>query len=50
MELELLVCSPFGQYELELDVESYNDKHGKPDKRVTWQIEDGHNGVRRCER
>lgn len=45
VELELLVCCPFGQYELELDVKSYSDKNGKPEKRIAWRIENGNDGV-----
>lgn len=43
--MELLVCCPFGQYELTLDVTSYSDTEGKPEKRVAWRIENGYDGV-----
>lgn len=46
VELELLVCCPYGQYELVLDVKSHNDKGGKPDKGIGWRIETGRDGVR----
>lgn len=44
VELELLVCCPYGQYELELDVTSYCDKDEKQ-KRIAWRIENGYDGV-----
>lgn len=44
VELQLSVCCPYGQYELELDVKSYNDEDDK-EQRVAWRIESGRDGV-----
>lgn len=44
------LCSPFGEYELELDVKSYSEEDSKLEKRVSWAITDGFSGVRKVPR
>ena len=40
VQLNLFICSPFGEYELELDIKSENDA-GTTNKRVSWEVENG---------
>lgn len=40
-QLNLLVCAPFGEYELELDTESYSDGTSGTHGRTSWEIFNG---------
>ena len=41
VQLNLFVCSPFGEYELDLDVESESDADSTLEGRTSWEIENG---------
>ena len=45
VQLNLFVCCPFGEYELELDVESYGSGSIRQ-QRTSWEIENGADEVR----
>eukprot|EP00904_Undaria_pinnatifida_P008999 jgi/Undpi1/5229/HiC_scaffold_2.g00511.m1 len=41
VQLNLYVCCPFGEYEIDLDVESYSDEGSTLQQRTAWEIENG---------
>lgn len=41
MQLNLFLCCPFGNYELELVVESFSDEGSELEQRTSWEIENG---------
>ena len=45
LQLDMYICAPFGEYELEVEVRSTNG--GDPMERVAWEIEYGADQVRR---
>lgn len=46
-QLNLLMCAPFGEYELELDTESYSDAASSTQGRTSWEILNGVDEVSR---
>ena len=46
VQLNLYVCCPFGEYEIDLDVESYSDEGSTLQQRTAWEIENGPDEVR----
>ena len=45
VQLNLFVCCPFGEYELDLEVESYSDEGSTLQQRTAWEIENGEDEV-----
>ena len=45
LQMDMYICAPFGEYELEVEVKSTNG--GDPMERVAWEIEYGADEVRR---
>lgn len=41
IKFNLFVCSPFGEYELDLDVQSFDDEDSTERKRIAFEIENG---------
>ena len=41
VQLNLFVCCPFGDYEIDLDVESFSDEGSTLEQRTAWEIENG---------
>ena len=41
VQLNLFLCCPFGQYELDLVVESFSDEGSDLQQRTAWEIENG---------
>ncbi|CAM9274851.1 unnamed protein product [Laminaria digitata] len=41
VQLNLFVCCPFGDYEIDLDVESFSDEGSTREQRTAWEIENG---------
>lgn len=41
VQLNLFVCSPFGHYELDLDIESESDPGSTLEGRTSWEIQNG---------
>lgn len=41
VQLNLLACSPFGEYQIDLDVESFSDENSTLQQRTSWQIKNG---------
>ena len=41
VQLNLFLCCPFGDYELELVVESFSDEGSELQQRTSWEIENG---------
>ena len=45
VQLNLFVCCPFGNYEIDLDVDSYSDEGSTLQQRTAWEIENGYDEV-----
>ena len=45
VQLSLYVCSPFGEYELDMDIDSYSDESSTLQQRTSWLIKNGHDQV-----
>lgn len=41
MQLNLYVCSPFGEYELDMDIDSHSDEGSTLQQRTSWLIKNG---------
>lgn len=41
VQLNLLVCSPFGEYEVDLDIQSFSDEGSTLEQRTSWQVKNG---------
>ena len=41
----LFVCCPFGDYEIDLDVESFSDEGSTREQRTAWEIENSSDEV-----
>lgn len=46
MQLNLLLCAPFGEYELELETDSFSDDTFVFQGRTSWSILNGYDEVR----
>lgn len=45
VQLNLLLCAPYGDYELVLYTESYSDAGSTLQQRTSWEVLDGHDEV-----
>ena len=45
VQLNLFLCCPFGDYEIDLIVESYSDEGSELQQRTAWEIENGSDEV-----
>lgn len=41
VQLSLIVCSPFGEYEIDLDILSFSDENSTLERRTSWLIKTG---------
>lgn len=46
VKLNLLICCPFGEYELDLDIQSYDDESTTRTSRLSFEVENGADEVR----
>lgn len=46
VQLNLLVCAPYGEYELELSIDSYSKSGSGLERRTSWEVLTGPDGVR----
>ena len=46
VKLNLLICCPFGDYELDLDIQSYDDESTTRISRLSFEVENGADEVR----
>lgn len=45
VQLNLFVCAPFGEYEIELDVKSFTGDRPGLQERTAWELENGEDEV-----